>query len=203
MGMNMWGCQASVYTPNHITDPHITDKSFYAIYHAGHDPFHYVGKKKTKQTAPEGPVQYIKLIWVIQVEWQQRIKGFGGFEGENCKNPSNSSRYTCISLDNDFFYNKCIQYPLLKYFVVAVVSHFYRAGASAIWRREAIEQATGSLSCSLREVLRLSSVFFLYVWVTATVKNVRKKSIECKYMNSKTGTSLLLLKYYRTRAGWR
>lgn len=59
-----------------------------------------------------------------------------------------------------FFYNKCIQYPLLKYFVVAVVSHFYRAGASAIWRREAIEQATGSLSCSLQEVLRLSSGFF-------------------------------------------
>lgn len=78
MGMNMWGCQASVYTPNHITDPYITDKSFYPIYHAGHDPFHYVGEKKTQQTAPEGPVQYIKLIWVIQVEWQQRIKGFGG-----------------------------------------------------------------------------------------------------------------------------
>lgn len=98
------------------------------------------------------------------------------FEGENCKNSSNSSRYTCISLDNDFFfYNKCIQYSLLKYFVVAVVPHLYRAGASAIWRREAIEQDTGSLSCSLQEVLRLSSVFFLYVWVTATAKMSERK----------------------------
>lgn len=133
---------------------------------------------KTQQTAPEGLIQYIKLIWVIQVEWQQRIKGFGCFLKERTVKIQVIQvviHVFPLTMIFFFLYNKCIQYSLLKYFVVAVVPHLYRAGASAIWRREAIEQATGSLSCSLQEVLRLSSVFFLYVWVTATAKMSERK----------------------------
>lgn len=168
----MCGCQASVYTPNHITDPHITDKSFYPIYHAGHDPFHYAGKKDTADST-WGPCSIYKAYMSHSGRMAAKDKGILRVFLKNCKNSSNSSRYS-ISLDNYFFNNKCIQYSLLKIFCCCCCcSLIPRGGASAIWRTEAIEQATGSLQFT-RGVVTVQR-FFLYVWLTATAKMSERK----------------------------